>query len=61
MTMDSVFFLDSLGNVWETCSADDNDACAFGPRGCARKLDSNLIRGFKVTDEEAGFLIVEIW
>ena len=59
--MDSVFFLDSVGGVWETCGADDNDACAFGPRGCARKLDSNLIRGFERTDDEAGFQIVEIW
>ncbi|MCG3769395.1 MAG: hypothetical protein JW384_00517 [Nitrosomonadaceae bacterium] len=36
--MDSVFFVDSAGNAWETCSADDNDAVAFGPRGCARRV-----------------------
>ena len=36
--MDNVFFLDSVDNVWETCSADDNDAVAFGPRGCARRV-----------------------
>jgi hypothetical protein len=58
---ENVFFLDSLGNVWETCNPDDNDALAFGPRGCARKLDKSLIRGFKVTDDEAGFTTVEIW
>jgi hypothetical protein len=61
MIMDSVFFLDSVDSIWETCNPDDNDACAFGPRGCARKLDKSLIRGFKVTDDEAGFKIVEIW
>jgi len=36
--MDSVFFLDSAGNAWETCGADDNDAVAFGPLGCARRV-----------------------
>ena len=35
---ESVFFLDSAGNAWETCSADDLDAVAFGPRGCARRV-----------------------
>lgn len=58
---ENIFFVDSWGSIWETCSPDDNDACAFGPRGCARKLDKSLIRGFKTTDEEAGFEIVEIW
>ncbi len=60
--MDSVFFLDSVGNVWETCSADDNDACAFGPRGCARKISSEAYAGFIVCEEEeAGFQTVLLY
>lgn len=53
--MDSVFFLDSWGAIWETCSPDDNDACAFGPRGCARKVAREAYEGFIVCEEEGGF------
>jgi hypothetical protein len=31
----SVYFQDSSGNWWETCTANTEGAEAFGPRGCA--------------------------
>lgn len=59
--MDSVFFLDSVDSVWETCGADDNDAVAFGPRGCARKVSSEAYAGFIIGEEEAGFKTVLLY
>ena len=59
--MDSVFFVDSVGSVWETCGADDLDACAFGPRGCARKVSPEAFAGFIVGEEEAGFETVLLY
>ena len=58
--MDSIFFLDSWGSVWETCSPDDNDALAFGPTGCARKVPSDLYSTTWEVDVLAGFTIVGI-
>jgi len=57
---ENVFFVDSLGNVWETCNADDHDACAFGPRGCARQLPTHLYNYYQQYDTEAGFTLVEL-
>ena len=60
--IEAVFFLDSVGNVWETCSPDDNHAEAFGPRGAARKVRRNVFTSYRVIDAdgEAGFTIVEL-
>lgn len=59
--MDSVFFLDSVENVWETCNADDLDAVAFGPRGCARRVSEEAYAGFIPSEEEAGFMTVLLY
>ena len=60
--IEAVWFLDSVGNVWETCSPDDNHAKAFGPRGSARKVRRNVFASYRVIDAdgEAGFTIVEL-
>jgi hypothetical protein len=42
--MTTVFFFDSHGGLWATCSADDHRAVSFGPAGAARQA----------TVEEAG-------
>ncbi len=58
--MDSVFFLDSLNNVWQTCGADDNDAVAFGPRGCARRVPAACYNVYQNDEIEAGWQLIEI-
>lgn len=50
-----VLFLDTCGNVWETCTANCEGAENFGPRYCAKPSTvhpDNLIHLF---EEEAGF------
>jgi len=58
--MDSVFFLDSLNNVWQTCSPDDKDAVAFGPRGCDRRVPSSCYSVYQNDEIEAGWQLIEI-
>jgi hypothetical protein len=38
-TSDTVFFFDSWGGLWVTCSVDHPDAVAFGPSGVSRKAN----------------------
>ena len=59
--IEAVFFLDSVANVLETCSPDDLDAVAFGPRGCARKVSSEAYAGVIEGEEEAGFTTVLLY
>jgi hypothetical protein len=47
-----VFFLDRNDNVWETCSVNDVDGVAFGPRGAARRISRKAYTGFDVVGEE---------
>lgn len=56
--MDSVFFLDSVENVWETCNADDLDAVAFGPRGCARRVSEEAYISYTNDGMEGDWQIV---
>lgn len=58
--MDSVFFLDSAANVWETCSPNDNDAEAFGPRGAARRISESCYSVVEMASMEGGWQTVVI-
>jgi hypothetical protein len=35
-----VRFFDSHGGLWETCSANDPEAQAFGPQGAAKEISA---------------------
>ena len=57
---DDVFFLDSRGNVWETCSPNDKDAVNFGPRGSARKVPRSAYKKYVEVGTEDDWTIVDL-
>jgi hypothetical protein len=76
-TPPEVHFYDSNGTLWQTCSADDTGAVAFGPAGCAKTCVKNrgqwneeptgptwkqaLAEGLIDFGEEGDFPILKYW
>ena len=51
----TIYFFDSWGGLWAVCGADDDGAEAFGPRGCARRIDDPAQAGYEMRDDESGY------
>jgi len=52
--MENLFFFDSHGALWCTCSPEDDGAEAFGPRGASRQADPAGV-GLDLQPEESAW------